>query len=714
MAASPSEAQGARPWSIASIKLISVATLAALIWPVPAMLSHTSDDARVLGHYTLHYFAFSATYLAGVVIWAILTIWLIWRLTPPLLSRLRDHVRARWGKWLVGGFVLASVGMLGFRIAIHQTYVAWPDAYRQIGPELVYLLLCSWLTLTVGAETWQHVAWQIGTALAGTHARPHARPAPRRAVSPVLPLAALAGVLPPLLLTAYPVLFLYSVNLSELGPEDLTRPLIVTLAGTLVVLALLRLVFKEAARAVLTTSVIVIVFYAYGHVLQFLDDQFELELSGEILAGLSVVIVVGAFVLACRTEEVERLRQVNLVLAALASMLVVIVLIQIGLYRLSNPRTDPPPTFYFDVGEITVDSTEELPDIYYILLDGYSGNKTLLEQYGFDNSEFTSALEQRGFYVAKESRFTYCTTFLALPALLNMQHLDFLAENPGRSSDDPAIPRRVTDDNLVWRALKPLGYKFIHFRTHHGATRENRLADMDLAPGAPLTSGEGLRIYLSSLSEFEIALSRSTALNQIAKRALESNSRRETVLYIFETLEQIPEIEEPTFTLAHIASPHEPFVFDASEGPEAPGGTPVDGKVVDEGKYGPNAKEMSQFIYINRMTVQLVDRILAQSDSPPIIIIQADHGQRPVGADGGVFFREGPEYVGKYVYILSAFYVPEEVRQHLYPSITPVNTFRVIFDHQFGTHLGLLEDRSICFANRAKPYDFYDLDIDTE
>jgi len=87
------------------------------------------------------------------------------------------------------------------------------------------------------------------------------------------------------------------------------------------------------------------------------------------------------------------------------------------------------------------------------------------------------------------------------------------------------------------------------------------------------------------------------------------------------------------------------------------------------------------------MAEALADEILARSEVPPIIVLQADHGP---SEEMGIF---------------NAFYFPEDGRSYLYPSITPVNTFRLIFDFYFGTNLGLLEDRSY-FSNYGHPYEF--------
>jgi len=54
------------------------------------------------------------------------------------------------------------------------------------------------------------------------------------------------------------------------------------------------------------------------------------------------------------------------------------------------------------------------PDIYYIILDGYSRDDTLQDFFSYDNTPFLKALEDMGFYVARCSQSNYAQTQLSL------------------------------------------------------------------------------------------------------------------------------------------------------------------------------------------------------------------------------------------------------------------------------------------------------------
>jgi hypothetical protein len=67
-----------------------------------------------------------------------------------------------------------------------------------------------------------------------------------------------------------------------------------------------------------------------------------------------------------------------------------------------------------------------------------------------------------------------------------------------------------------------------------------------------------------------------------------------------------------------------------------------------------------------------------------------DHGAT------GIPERETPQWR---MSILDAYYVNDQAKQDLYETITPVNTFRIVFNNYFGTTYPLLEDKSYHTTN---------------
>jgi len=97
-------------------------------------------------------------------------------------------------------------------------------------------------------------------------------------------------------------------------------------------------------------------------------------------------------------------------------------------------------------------------------------------------------------------------------------------------------------------------------------------------------------------------------------------------------------------------------------------------------------------IFINKQIKAIVRDILANADRQPVIVIQGDHGSIQVQGDARMA-------------ILNAYYLPGDDPAPLYASISPANTFRVIFNRYFGGSYPLLEDVSY-YSTYQAPYDF--------
>lgn len=84
--------------------------------------------------------------------------------------------------------------------------------------------------------------------------------------------------------------------------------------------------------------------------------------------------------------------------------------------------------------------------------------------------------------------------------------------------------------------------------------------------------------------------------------------------------------------------------------------------------------------YLNNRFVEIVGKIIRESKVPPIIILQGDHG----------FSKDDNNRMN----IFDAYYLPGDGKNQIYPSITPVNSFRIIFNTYFGGKYPLLKDTS--------------------
>ena len=108
-----------------------------------------------------------------------------------------------------------------------------------------------------------------------------------------------------------------------------------------------------------------------------------------------------------------------------------------------------------------------------------------------------------------------------------------------------------------------------------------------------------------------------------------------------------------------------------------------------------------QLAFLNTKLLKAVDAILENSSTPPIVVLQGDHGSRAY-AD---LDRPEASYFKENLAILNAYHLPGTAHDRLYPTISPVNTFRLIFKSYFDAELDLLPDVS-AWTTWRRPYRF--------
>lgn len=316
-------------------------------------------------------------------------------------------------------------------------------------------------------------------------------------------------------------------------------------------------------------------------------------------------------------------------------------------------------------------SDQPLPDIYYIILDGYGRSDAVLP-YGYDNSNFLASLEEMGFYVAECSQSNYAGTGLSLSSSLNMDYVRNLSDVFPSGETDLINLYKMLENNAVRRSLSDAGYKTVAFASGF-FWAEWRDADLYVSPPpGPITEFEVVIL----LSTFARVLDDLDIINLDDIHG--DNFRRRTLLALDE-LESIVKIQGPKFVFIHIIAPHEPSVFDGNGAPIPPD------KVDSRSGYANMAEFISTAILLR------LEMLIRESQTDPIIILQGDHGPSP---------RDPVDRMK----ILNAYYLPEG-GDVLYPSISPVNSFRVVFNSIFDAGYPLLEDVSY-FSNPPARYDF--------
>jgi hypothetical protein len=499
----------------------------------------------------------------------------------------------------------------------------------------------------------------------------------------------------------FPVLSLYASNVDQIPFSNVVRSFVLAavLAGLLILLG--RALFRQMDKALAFASILLAMFFVYGHLYMFLKPFYIGPFAlgrHRLLIPLGLLLAGLAYWRLRRTQNVQKM---NLILAAVTLAAIIPPLITIGSYQVTRAVANLAPPEWIDEQSFSSPEmdTSELPDIYYIILDSYARADILSEYYDYDNSQLIGFLESRGFYVADASRSNYVNSIASLTSSLNMEYLHELIPN-FMDKEHPSVPGKYLRMNKVRYFLENLGYSTVAFTTGYLHT-ELTDADYFLLPAS--TTFQDL-VGQGTVNAFEVLLMRTTAilpliefdaamgegnstfLVRLSNKPLEVQAY--LILSLFENLEDVYKIEGPKFVFAHIISPHPPYSFlaDGSINPNA--GSPhffnstLPPEESIEGYLG-------QVSFVSTRTEEIITTILENSTRPVVIILQADHGP-------AIQYRIVNDKVRNYherTAILNAIYAPEECQSMLYPDLTPINTFRILLSCIYGEEYEQLPDR---------------------
>ncbi len=513
----------------------------------------------------------------------------------------------------------------------------------------------------------------------------------------------------PFLLAIYPILYLYIHNIGQLMFSDFLFFVALNIVLTLILYFLSKLFIKNEHRAAFVTGVIIFLFFSYGAIFPVIagwkiaiysdiENQWVIDWvfgRHRYLMGLFVVITFIGFIWA--KFKKPKLDKLTKILNFTTILLIIFSIIPLFSYlnKQKGVKSDANKDIAdHPAGELQLSYK---PDIYYIVLDGHTREDIFKEFFNYDNSKFTNDLSLRNFYIASKSYANYSRTYTSLPSSLNMRYLDELPETYG--VDWPYINATfpLMAKNKVQLFLKNQGYKTIAFESGYGGT-DCMQEDVDIFYSKKeLISGFANEVI--NLTPFGFFIKDVPSISPYGVH-------RSRIEYTLNGLKDIPDIKEPTFTFAHIIAPHQPFVF-AKEGQKIVQTQlfNLDSNSVDY-DIGYIQKYTEQAVYLDRLILKTVDAILEKSKDPPIIILQGDHGPKgePVPNITPVETKKIRQA------ILNTYYLPSFDYTSLSPEISPVNSFRHIFNYYFGTDYQILENKyyRVNYENSAK-FDFEDI-----
>lgn len=485
----------------------------------------------------------------------------------------------------------------------------------------------------------------------------------------------------PTLFAAYAVLGLLSVNLSQVKITVIWRPLTLAMGLALLLLIVLRLPLRSWLRSGLVSSLLLILFFSYGHLYDLLRQETLLGANFGHRYLLPIVLITGAAI-AWGIHQLRDLHGSTLIFNWVSAFLVALTLIQIVPVAV---RPTPGKQLRHQIAnlhqKLRPPQNQPLPDIYVIVLDTYMRADQLQTQFDYDNSAFLDSLREMGFYVAECGRSNYQHTYPSIAALLTYDKWENyirLYQDFGYDTveKDPSI---IIQNNPVRAQLEKQGYKTVNLDSafpwlvFEDAEKTFRNAKTPLISNFEwmLIETTALRIGITQLKWQPPAASDAETFGWFEERY-------QSKMQFYTWAEEAIAVPGPKFVYLHNLGPHIPFVTDSScnflSDPNYYSGDKTKAANDEYRKAG----YIASIECTNAKTLPLLRKILEQSDPEPIIIVIGDHG---------IYDEYSHE-------TLNAYYLPGDGAKQLYPTLTPMNAFRIIFNQYFGTSYDLLPDKS--------------------
>jgi len=495
----------------------------------------------------------------------------------------------------------------------------------------------------------------------------------------------------PVLFAAYPVLFLWSQNLAEAEPGDVLQPLLVVMAAAAVLTIVLGLILRDIRKAALILTPLIVGLLAYGHATRL---SRALDLPAFVQQAAWAAAVVAAVVLAFRLSE-RNLDRLGTALTRIAAILIAITLVQIVPYQLTNASSSSTTT---SVEEPAFATTTDAPkrDVYWFIFDRYGSDRALDLLYGIDN-DLTPWLREQGFSVLDDAHPNYVKTSLSVATTNQMTHILDMPGVPGPDENSQAFLTSMIKSSAVAQQFKALGYRYINIGSWWTPSRSSPLADVNLHTPAP--------------DEFTSSLIEASAMPAIVRAAgagtVNPRTRHwENNQYGLAAVSGVKDEPGPKYVFTHILLPHPPYVH-AQDGHF----------LTAEEMRGRDGETLfrDQLAYANTRIREIIGGLLAlPEDRRPIIILQADEGPetpeyRATRKTTWDWHAASTEDLEIKFGILNAWYVPGDRKVGLYPELTSINTFPLLFRDYFGLDYTLREDRVFASEKYNRPYDLVEI-----
>jgi hypothetical protein len=473
--------------------------------------------------------------------------------------------------------------------------------------------------------------------------------------------------------------------MQELVPTDIIIPLLVIIPISLTIFFVLKLILKDFNKAALIVSIGLVLFFTYGHFYSIFKGFtiFDEDIGRHryiVIPFILGIFVPAYFIIKSKIDFKNITKIVNVISIVLVGM-VILNIITFGVTEIESYSL-----VHFEPSDdnIELQNMHNTPDVYYIILDEYGGPESM-KYLNYDNSQFYEFLKEKNFIIPEKSTSNYPMTHFSIPSSMNMEYVNDLSNILGEDSKTFLPLREILYESKVISNFKSLGYDIVIFESGFVPPENFVLVDDIICHEEGIDS-----VLLDTITR--------TSIIGYFKERQEEQKIRDRINCVFSEIKIIGNNKDvPIFVFAHMLIPHPPNVFGPNGEAVIPG-NPISSEIWDE-----KIAYIDQIKFVNNEIIKVIEKILDKNEKP-IIVIQSDHGS---GFD--IDWKNPDEsMILQRTSILNAYYVPEISENKFYENITPVNSFRIIFNNYFNGNYKILEDRNY-WNNIDKPFDFHDV-----
>lgn len=438
------------------------------------------------------------------------------------------------------------------------------------------------------------------------------------------------SVLSVLLISCLMPVLLYYQNVEAIKFIEVLIFMGIYAAISLILFFVLKLINKSAYRSAAITVVLTLIFQNIGRLTPILNHW--------IVIGIFAVLVVAVAFLSKKflSEDIA-----STFVPVIAVILVVLYIFNtaMSMGRILDKgnltdeisKEENERFSYLSTFKDETPIPEELPNVYFIIVDEYAGFNSIKKHYDYDNSEFKTFLEDSKFTVSTSSTNYADGTLECLADVLN---LELSEENRYRNSSEAYCQKKVSDA-VIFRLAESWGYNIRAVQTsdlikYKSETKQygklwSTTAEGDLS--AVLMSDPTLyspleKAYNSVLKAFSVEPS---TQNGVIKNLAASSS--DPIAYL--SKDNI--FRDNTFTLCYAQFPHQPFYYDEN-------GDMIksSAKLND---WGDKSMYLGQYKYCTKLLTDGISNII-ENDPESIIILMSDHGVRTHELDKNPWMKD--------------------------------------------------------------------------